>query len=56
MPTDHAIAAILYKTAAKFNVKYIINGNNFKNEGILPESWAYGHIDWKYIRSVNKIF
>jgi len=56
VPTDHAIAAILYKTAAKFNVKYIINGNNFKNEGILPESWAYGHIDWKYIRSVNKIF
>ena len=56
VPTDHAIAALMYTVAAKYNVKFIVNGNNFKNEGIMAESWAYGHIDWKYISSVHKIF
>lgn len=56
IPTDHAIVAILYKMAAKFGVKYIISGMNFRNEGMLPPSWARGYLDWKYIRSVQKKF
>ena len=56
IPTDHAILATLYKIAGKYNIKYIISGNNFKTEGVMPRLWAYGHIDWKYIRSVHKIF
>ncbi len=56
IPTDHAISAILYKIASKYKIKYIISGNNFTTEGIMPLKWAYGHIDWKYIRSVHKIF
>lgn len=56
IPTDHAILATLYKTAAKYNIKYIISGNNFKTEGVMPRLWAYGHIDWKYIKSVHKLF
>lgn len=56
IPTDHAILAILYKMAAKFNVAYIISGMNFRNEGMLPPSWARGYLDWKYIRAVQHQF
>ncbi len=56
IPTDHAILTILYRMAAKFDVKYIISGMNFRNEGMLPPSWARGYLDWKYISSVQKQF
>lgn len=56
IPTDHAILATLYETAAKHNIKYIISGNNFKTEGVMPRLWAYGHIDWNYIKNVHKQF
>ena len=56
IPTDHAILSVLYKTAAKFGVKYIISGMNFRNEGMLPPSWARGYLDWKYIKSVQSKF
>jgi N-acetyl sugar amidotransferase len=56
IPTDHAIFALLYKVASKYKVKYVMNGMNFRTESIMPFSWAYGHIDWKYIKSVHKKF
>ncbi len=56
VPTDHAINALLFMEASKRNIKYIINGMNFATESLAVKSWAYGHSDWKYIRSVNKIF
>lgn len=54
IPTDHAINALLFHSANKFGVRYIISGSNFNDEGIFPESWAYGHLDWKYISSIHK--
>ena len=56
IPTDHAILSTLYKIASAYNVKYIVSGNNFKNEGVMPLKWAYGHIDWKYIKNIQKRF
>lgn len=56
IPTDHAILSVLYKTAAKYGVKYVISGMNFRSEGMLPTSWARGYLDWKYIKSVQKAF
>ena len=56
IPTDHAINALLFREASKRNIKYIINGMNFKTESMAVESWAYGHSDWKYIKSVHKLF
>jgi N-acetyl sugar amidotransferase len=56
IPTDHAILAVMYKTAAKFNIKYILSGMNFRSEGMLPPTWARGYLDWKYIKSVHKAF
>jgi N-acetyl sugar amidotransferase len=56
IPTDHAINALLFIEANKRNIKYVINGMNFASESMSVESWAYGHSDWKYIRSIHRIF
>lgn len=54
IPTDHAILAILYQVAAKYNIKYIIDGLNINSEAILPQKWSHGHGDWKYIKEIQK--
>jgi N-acetyl sugar amidotransferase len=56
IPTDHAIWAILIKTAAKMKIPYIIAGNNVVTESIMPESWLYGSKDSKLIRAIHKKF
>lgn len=56
IPTDFAITAILYKIAAKNKLKYIITGDNYHTESVLPFAWSHGHWDWKYVKSVHKRF
>jgi len=56
IPTDHAIFALFFKIAAEKGIKYILNGNNFATESVMPLTWSYGHIDFKYISAVNKQF
>lgn len=56
IPTDHAINALLFTLARKFDVEYIISGSNYTDEGAFPESWAYGHLDWKYVSGIHKRF
>lgn len=41
MPTDIGIAASIYKTAIKHNIKYIMSGGNYTAEGILPLQMGY---------------
>jgi len=53
IPTDHAIWALLIKTAAKKNIPYIIAGNNVVTESIMPESWLYGSKDSKLIKAIH---
>jgi N-acetyl sugar amidotransferase len=56
IPTDHAIWALLIKTAAKHKIPYIIAGNNVVTESIMPESWLYTSKDSKFIRAIHKLF
>jgi len=56
IPTDHAIFALFFKIANEHGIKYIINGNNFETESVMPLTWSYGHIDWKYIKTINRHF
>ncbi|MEZ4731755.1 MAG: N-acetyl sugar amidotransferase [Caldilineaceae bacterium] len=56
IPTDHAIWATLYKAADVQNVSYILLGANFVTESILPTSWTYGILDWRYIKSIHQQF
>lgn len=55
-PTDHAIGALLYKMAAKYNIRYLISGGNLETESVMPLDWAYDNKDWKHIRSLHRIF
>lgn len=56
VPTDHAIVALLYKTAIAHGVKYILLGTNVATEAIMPLKWGYGYSDYKYISAVHKQF
>lgn len=56
IPTDHAIRAALWHVAAKYGIKYLLNGRNHSTEGILPWSWTYNALDWKYIHGVHQCF
>lgn len=53
-PTDVAMVATLYKTAAEYDIKYIWVGNNFRTEGKQPDSWT--HLDSRLIHHVHKRF
>lgn len=55
--TDHAINALLIKTASKFKIKYIINGSNTSTEGIMPVSWMESNTNKQLIVSIfNKFY
>jgi N-acetyl sugar amidotransferase len=56
IPTDHAIWAVLLRTANKHRIRYIIAGNNVTTESIMPESWLYGSKDSRLIKAIHKRF
>lgn len=56
IPTDHAIRAALWHVASKYGIKYLLNGRNHSTEGILPWSWTYNALDWRYIQGVHQSF
>lgn len=51
-PTDIAYAATLRIAAEKYKIKYVLEGHNFRTEGISPLGMLY--MDGKYIESVQK--
>lgn len=56
VPSDHAINALLWRSAARTGVKYILSGMNFTTEALSVPHWAYGHSDWRYIKDVHRRF
>lgn len=56
IPTDHAIIATLYKQCIKHKVRWIMDGSNTVTEATMPATWSHGHADWKYIRTLNKLY
>jgi N-acetyl sugar amidotransferase len=56
IPTDHMIKPVLGMVAHKYGVKTVWLGYNQTSESILPSSWSHGHRDWKYIKSVHKMY
>jgi len=53
---DHAFVAAVYKSAIKFNIKYILNGNNIATELVLPKSWGYRYNDLTHIKDIHSKF
>lgn len=54
IPNDIAMTKLMYDTAYKYGIKYILNGHDFRTEGSTPKGWTY--MDAKYIQSVYKSF
>ena len=52
--TDIGFVQILRKVAAKYRVKYILEGHSFMAEGLSPQGNNY--FDGKYIKSIHKQF
>jgi N-acetyl sugar amidotransferase len=56
VPQDHCFIASLYQEAAKYNIKYIMNGGNMATESILPPAWGYDASDATNLLSIHKVF
>ena len=56
MITDHAIAAWIYKLAAREGIKYILSGTNFVTESIMPKAWGHQKNDLTNLKSIHKRF
>lgn len=54
IPNDIAMAKLMYTTAKKHGIKYILNGHDFRREGSSPAAWSY--MDAKYVESVYLAF
>ncbi|MCS6978675.1 MAG: N-acetyl sugar amidotransferase [Flavobacteriales bacterium] len=54
--TDHAILATLYRAAVKYKIPYIISGENFSTEGLLPRNWVFNKNDLINIKAIHKRF
>jgi hypothetical protein len=54
IPNDIAMTKLMYDTANKYGIKYILNGHDFREEGSTPRGWTY--MDAKYIQSVYKSY
>lgn len=50
IPNDIAMTKLMYDTAYKYGIKYILNGHDFRTEGSTPASWTY--MDAKYIEDI----
>jgi len=53
-PTDIGFMGVLYRSAEKHGIRYIIEGHSFRTEGVSPLGWLY--MDGRYIESVHKQF
>lgn len=53
-PTDIAIKSIMYKVATRENIKYTLNGGDFRSEGKQPLTWTYS--DTKQLKYVVRRF
>lgn len=54
IPTDVGLHGVLFRSARKEGVKYVMIGHSFRAEGVAPIGWTY--MDGKYIKSVQKEF
>ncbi|MEZ8292913.1 N-acetyl sugar amidotransferase [Vibrio splendidus] len=57
IPQDHAFVATLYDYAAKYDIKYIVNGGNISTECVRnPLEWLYYGTDMSLLRDIRTRF
>ncbi len=52
--SDHAINAILLRTANLHRIRYVIHGGNVATESILPAAWVYDKRDGLNVKAIHK--
>ena len=52
--TDLALPEVLYRAAAKYGIKYTLDGHSFETEGISPLGKNY--FDGKYVKSIHSMY
>jgi len=52
--TDHAIASTIYSFAYKEKFRYVLSGQNWATEGILPQSWGFAGRDLANIKDIHR--
>lgn len=55
-PTDHGIWSLLYRTAAKQNISFILSGSNLATESILVRGWGTYNQDLRNILAIHDEF
>jgi len=56
-PQDHAFFATMYNFAAKYKIKYILNGGNYSTECVRnPLEWHYHASDLIQLKDIHKKF
>jgi N-acetyl sugar amidotransferase len=56
IPTDHMIFGALHKIALQHGIKYVLSGNNFATEWLLPRAWYYSKFDFENIKGIHRAF
>lgn len=56
VPADHMIFGALYHIANKYNIKYLLSGNNIQTEYTLPKTWNYNKFDIVNLKNIHKKF
>src|SRR5262249_23385452 len=56
IPTDHMIFGALHQIADKHEIKFILSGNNFATEWLLPPAWYYSKFDLVNLQAIHKRF
>lgn len=54
--SDHAIFATVYRLTRKYKVKYLLSGENFETEAIMPSAWNWRKSDATNIKAIHKQF
>lgn len=56
IPQDHAIICALHRVAIQEGSRFLLNGNNWASESVLPESWGYNNRDALHIQGIHQRF
>jgi len=50
IPNDMVMTKLMYDTASRYGIKYILNGHDIRTEGSTPRGWTY--MDARYMEGV----
>lgn len=56
VPTDNLIAGTLNRLASKHGVRFILSGNNYATEWLMPAAWNYSKEDGVNLRRIHRRF